>query len=899
MFRKMFRYHRYKSIYLLLIFAAVVLAGLTVYNPASAQTGNALERKADANLKRFFRLYRRQADTTPSPTRLRERAELRQQMAIEERAGVVITGVSLKLREASEAAQAEVEAAGFRVRARIGDIAVVTVATDDLPRLAEIQVVEAIYSSVYNYVDALSYDPIPPGNRVKMLRAANDAANLAVRAPDARATYGVTGRGVIVGVIDNGVDWKHGDFRRPDGTTRIKSMWDISDAAATGPGGLGRVYTQAEINTALQSGTGVDMRTPDSHGTHVTGIAAGNGLGAGTGGTPGVFMGIAPEADLVIVKANRAGSSGFRTDDLIAASAFIRDRAAEFNQPFVINMSIGGSGGYRDGSDPFDTAVDNLLAGGVGRHFAISAGNIGTTNNHAGGVIEQGKDLTLPFSVFSGAVGLQIIYPESDTVSARVVKPDGTIVGPVNFNEQLTTDTNVSLFSFASSTNNGARQIQIAFKSVISGTWQLILAGGNIKNGRYDVWSLDGGVTRLDPSIATSNYEIGSLKGTKRAFIVANYISKTQYVDVNGNTITRNAGPIGQGAISSSAGPTRDGRFKPNVAAPGTFLMSTLSVDTTPEPASTSTGPGGKHYAISGTSMASPVVAGTVALMLQVNPNLSPDQITRIIERTVINDSFTGPSVSYKYGYGKINALGAVKAVVDGVPASEFVSVSSASFAADLVAAPEAIVAGFGSNLAPATVSAASIPLPTELAGVSVRVTDSTGQARSAGLFFVSGGQINYTIPSGTAPGVALVDVLRGGNAVARGAVSINSVWPGLFSVNSFGNGPGAATVLRARTNGEQVFESANNPIDLSVPGDRVFLILFGTGIRGRSDLGKVQVTLGGTPLAVSFAGSQGGFIGLDQINVELTPGLAGRGQLDLLIYVDGWLANTVQFTIK
>jgi uncharacterized protein (TIGR03437 family) len=191
------------------------------------------------------------------------------------------------------------------------------------------------------------------------------------------------------------------------------------------------------------------------------------------------------------------------------------------------------------------------------------------------------------------------------------------------------------------------------------------------------------------------------------------------------------------------------------------------------------------------------------------------------------------------------------------------------------------------------------VPLPTQLAGVSVRVTDSAGTARNAPLFFVAPTQINYTIPAGTALGVAQIDVVRDGNVVARGSVSVNNVWPAFFTVNASGGGVGAATVLRVRASGEQVYEAATAPIDLSAPGDKVFLILFGTGLRGNSGLDKVKMTLGGAQLQPAYAGAQGGFVGLDQINVELPNSLAGRGQLELLTYVDGWQANTIQFTIK
>ncbi|MGH9769553.1 MAG: hypothetical protein ACREAB_19175, partial [Blastocatellia bacterium] len=250
MFQSIYTHRRYGLVCLLLILAAVA-AGLFVALPSRAQSEEALEKKADADLKRFYQLYRRQPGVAPGAGQRRERAALRRMIGFEERGDTAVAGVSVRLRDAAGASQSEVEAAGFRVRARIGDIAVLDVAADDLPRLAEVAAVRAIYSSLYAFTEELRVERI--ATREQMRRAMNDAANLAVRASDARATHGVTGRGVVVGVIDTGLDWRHGDFRKPDGMTRVRSMWDISDAAGTGPGNLGRVYTEAEINAALQS----------------------------------------------------------------------------------------------------------------------------------------------------------------------------------------------------------------------------------------------------------------------------------------------------------------------------------------------------------------------------------------------------------------------------------------------------------------------------------------------------------------------------------------------------------------------------------------------------------------------------------------------------------------------
>jgi uncharacterized protein (TIGR03437 family) len=895
----------FKTINLILI--AIALSVFYFAPPLSAQPEREFEAKADADLKLVYQAFRRQPGVAPSAARQREQATLKRQVAIEERAGEVTAGVLIRLRGASEAAlataQAEVAARGFAAGARVGDVAVATVRVDDLPRLAEAGVVMAMNAASYAFPDGEVYQRVIPDRR-SLLRAANDAANVAARAPEARSTFNVTGRGVIVGVMDSGIDWRHADFRNADGSTRIKALWDISDEVNTGPENLGRVYTEAEINAALQSGSGVNQTDTNGHGTHVAGIAAGNGRGSAATLPPNVFAGIAPEADLVIVKANRAGSDTFRTDDLLRAMAWIRDQAAARNQPFVINMSIGGQTGMRDGSEPFERAIDNLLTSVTGRHFTQSAGNTGSVNNHAGGVLAQSQEATLPFTVAgSGAAGIQLIYDADDTITATLTMPDNTVIGPVPLGQSNTDNAVARLFNRLSSTGNGAAEVRLTLTNApvsASALWRLTLKAERVVNGRYDAWSADRGLTRFDASVASGVNETGWPKGAFKPMTVANIVSKTQWTDFNGQSRTLTAeGPIGQYAASSSGGPTRDGRLKPNIAAPGTYLMSTLSTGRPTAPSASLTPPGGGYVINAGTSMASPIVCGVIALMLQADRNLSPDQITRILQRTAGNDGFTGQTISLKYGYGKVNALAAVRAVVERVAAAEFVSLSAASFAPDAVAAPESIVAGFGAGLAPGVAAANSTPLPTQLSGVSVRLTDSAAAQRLAGLFFVSAGQINYAVPAGVATGVAQVDVLRGGQVVARGAVSVNPVWPALFTANASGRGLGAATVVRVLANGQQVFESAANPIDLSRPGERVFLALFGSGLRGRSDLSRVRVTLGGTALNALYAGPVSGFVGLDQLNVELPSSLAGRGQLDLLIYVDGWAANPIQFTIR
>jgi len=236
-------------------------------------------------------------------------------------------------------------------------------------------------------------------------------------------------------------------------------------------------------------------------------------------------------------------------------------------------------------------------------------------------------------------------------------------------------------------------------------------------------------------------------------------------------------------------------------------------------------------------------------------------------------------------------------------------SVSAASFSGAELAA-ESIAAAFGQGLATTTEAAASVPLPTTLAGASVRVRDSAGTERMAPLFFASPTQINYQIPPGVAPGAASVSVVIGGTVVAAGAAPITMVAPGLFAANADGQGVAAALVFRRKADGSESFEpvaqfnqSQNRfvtaPIDLEPDTDQASLILFGTGIRFRSALSAVTCNIGGSNAPVFFAGAQSGFVGLDQVNVSLPRSLAGRGEVDVVLMADGKTANTVRIAIK
>jgi uncharacterized protein (TIGR03437 family) len=237
-------------------------------------------------------------------------------------------------------------------------------------------------------------------------------------------------------------------------------------------------------------------------------------------------------------------------------------------------------------------------------------------------------------------------------------------------------------------------------------------------------------------------------------------------------------------------------------------------------------------------------------------------------------------------------------------------NVSSASFKIETGLAPESLTSALGTNLSKYSLPNEDPIPPLKLNGTVVKVKDSACAERLAPLFFVAPTQVNYLLPAGTANGLATITVFNEAGAISVGTAQINSVAPSLFGANSNGQGPAAAAVLRVKAGGSQIYEPAIQfdfglsryvtlPIDVSDPNDQVFLLLFGTGFRYRQSLSGVSVTIGGAPVEVWYAGAQGGFFGLDQINLLLPQSLAGRGEMDVVLKVDGRTANTVRIRVK
>lgn len=237
-------------------------------------------------------------------------------------------------------------------------------------------------------------------------------------------------------------------------------------------------------------------------------------------------------------------------------------------------------------------------------------------------------------------------------------------------------------------------------------------------------------------------------------------------------------------------------------------------------------------------------------------------------------------------------------------------TVSSANYDKEASLAPASIASTFGTGLANGEFSAPGLPLPTNLGGTTVTVRDSKGVERLAPLFYAGAMQVNFQVPAQTAAGYGAVTVKINDTVVSSGALKVEAFAPGIFTAAANGSGVAAGRVQRVR-NGISTYEDMveRDPadtskwrsiaIDLDPPNDNVYLLLFGTGLRSHSEPLNASVSIGGMTLPVAFVGAQPDFVGLDQINILLPQSLKGKGEVDVIVTIDGQTLNTVRARFK
>lgn len=483
------------------------------------------------------------------------------------------------------------------------------------------------------------------------------------------------GNGVIVGIIDSGTDFNHPDFKDINGKSRIKYLWDMTKPSAVNtPTTFG--YGQEWDNTQIDLGqcTHNDL-THYGHGTNSSGIAAGNGYSINK------YEGMAPKADIIVVALD-FNKPGFIISD---ALQYIISKAQTLNKPLVVNASVGEYYGSHDGTDLETQIINNMIANIPGRALVAAAGNAGPIKFHVG---YNMMNTDTNFTWIKNNSNQIYVSEYADTnqiknvkYSVSVTNPGMTDLGSISFKPYdyaLNTIKRDTIFynskrigiveSIADINTFGVYELSITIKADSTGyLWGIWHTG----TGRVDSWNFDY-VTSSIPTASqypkitkykmadTLQTIVSGFQCSDEVITVGNYVNRNQYIDVNNNIQINNEIP-GQLHNTSSSGPTRDNRTKPDITATGATILASsplahilnLKIN-----APYVVAQGGFHVTAGGTSAASPVVAGLAALYFQRHPTATNQQLKTAITNCAYQDIYTGTALpNNKWGYGKLDGF--------------------------------------------------------------------------------------------------------------------------------------------------------------------------------------------------------------------------------------------------
>lgn len=497
---------------------------------------------------------------------------------------------------------------------------------------------------------------------------------------------GYTGRGVVVGVVDAGFDYTHAAFRQPDtGELRIRRVWeqrssDFEGCTAPEKFGYGIELTTPELIAKAAGDNSVN-----SHGTHVAAIAAGSDAYE-----QGAYRGTAPDADMVLVAVDLENC---QPADISNAVAYIYDYATAVGKPCVVNLSLGNHAGPHDGTSSFDVVADQLqgpgrlIVGAAGNHRAdrfhvnhtfasaddaplrtFVAYKNTLSNSNKGGDIELWADASAEFEVSLSAYS---IFNQKDVVSTAIWPDAG--IDEVSFGSYAT-----GTYAVATEINplNGKKHIMLTSNLTgIRSNFAIAITVSPKGAGTVDVWADNAyvglesrGIEGFSDANGSTIAEIG---GTgKRILTVGAYTTRDNYTTAAGSGKLNET--VGTVSSFSSAGPTADGRIKPDVSAPGCLIISALSANDVSgtQMVATMYTDETRTYTygyMQGTSMSSPLVAGIVASWLQAYPQLSPEELHEIATSSARTDAFTGDIAatgSNDWGYGKVDAFAGLQQCV-------------------------------------------------------------------------------------------------------------------------------------------------------------------------------------------------------------------------------------------
>lgn len=409
----------------------------------------------------------------------------------------------------------------------------------------------------------------------------------------------LTGRGVIIAIIDSGIDIFHPDFLDTDNSTRIIAYWDQS-VAGTPPSGYryGNLYTSSDINRIINSysNSKASSITPiprdvSGHGTAVAGICLGNGASS-----DGVYAGVAPDSMILAVRLRSSITSSYpNTAALMEGIDFAVKYASERNLPIVINLSYGNNYGPHDGYSLVGNYLNTLKS--YGRNVIVcGSGNEGASSIHAGGTLRSSETVTIPFSISERETSLTMELWQfyADMLDFSIIYPDGSRqnISP-SVNRFRYRNTNIGILYGMPSPISVSQNIFFKFDSnsyyIDGGLYSIEIKARLIKNGRYDIWMQSAGSIN---------------QGT-------NFLYPDEYTTLTTPSDTMNVITVGAYDYTNDSVAFFSGRgftrllsaIKPELVAPGVNIISTKS--------------GGGYSSYTGTSFATPFVSGACALLME------------------------------------------------------------------------------------------------------------------------------------------------------------------------------------------------------------------------------------------------------------------------------------------
>lgn len=562
-----------------------------------------------------------------------------------------------------------------------------------------------------------------------------DRARASLRVDVAQSAGAGSGRGVAIGIVDSGVDMSHPDLRNADGTTRVAWWIDFSqNPAGRHPqleSALGcspevglrcRILSAADLDELLQNDvSGDEPRDPLGHGTHVASIAAGNGLAAGSG-----FLGVAPEATLIVARVT-GGVGTIADSDVVLATQFVFERAAELGMPSVVNLSLGGDFGAHDGSSELSRALAGFVGPNVpGRAIVVAGGNSGEVHTglltdpserlgiHTEATVRSGEPATLPLLTPLSTSGADTtratlfiwinLYP-SRGLSVGLSLPGGARIDPVAEGEVASTDSGELAAIVVHGMDDGEAGALIDdFSSLspeqllpragsavilVDGAWP---AGGAFEillegEGRAEAWVQSEGDLAPEAgslgalfSGATAAQTVTIPASDADLLAVGASVNRVDWTAADGAAVSVEGlslelpPRVGAAAFFSSAGPNATGDIKPDLLAPGGFVIGAMASAADPRSGGRGVFSGGlcsgaacqvvsDAYAVTaGTSMAAPMVSGAVALLLEASPSLSLPELRALLQGGSAALEVS-PDVSGREGGGTLDLAGAFDAL--------------------------------------------------------------------------------------------------------------------------------------------------------------------------------------------------------------------------------------------